>query len=179
MTQIGNNNEVLKENANFVWNGTLWLPQRSQSDGSIYVNIVGGDSIGAQLYGYVNSAWQKQPILPGYSDSIIDYQTGAAVGAGTVQISGYTVPTNNILKISAFSYYIGSATVNMVDYFITRSPGNYVLYRKITPGLNTYTSERTDVTMKTGDQITVNFYNATIGDTFILVSFGILSDFGL
>lgn len=59
-------------------------------------------SIEAQAYGWVSTAWQKQPILLGYSSVVRRYAIGIATGAGVTRAYTTAVPSDYLWVVTGY-----------------------------------------------------------------------------
>lgn len=73
-------------------------------------------SIQSQGYGYIGSAWQKQPLIWGYSDVYSDTKYEADVPAADKVIQFDTVPTGEIWVVTVICAYSAQANVSRIEF---------------------------------------------------------------
>lgn len=100
MPKVGVNNEPLLERAIFGYDGSDYRVVKVDGDGNLVAAVKASQSIGAQSYGYISSAWQKNPITFGYSSILIKQFVDNAPSGGSPGLTGDTVPAGEIWVIT-------------------------------------------------------------------------------
>ena len=73
------------------------------------VSLAADQNVQARQYGYVGSAWQKQPINLGFTASLTQIYSNTALAAGSNTLTIYTVPANTVAVIDTVSVsYVGT-----------------------------------------------------------------------
>lgn len=118
------------------------------------------------LWTWDGSRWRKQPLIFGYSDQYIEYQTDTGDGT-TLNQDFSTVPSGEIWVITSFSCYPYSGAHADLVWIGGRFGGVGHAF-KAAPSLAQYTSLCLDhkLILKAGDYLRVSWRNAANGDTF-------------
>lgn len=147
----------------------------SNSEGTVDVNIVGSDidvpvSIDAQTqdlnvlsHGYVNGAWQNNPMLFGYSDIHREYVTYTTPSGMTYNMDMAEVPVGEIWVITSIGMMTDDGAIWGM-YMSTRSDSNtYYVDQVRTPAANTMLSYTGWLILEPGLRIRGIFVNAASG----------------
>lgn len=174
--QVGNNNEVLKENANFVWTGSLWVPMSANASGQLNVVLPTVEAVESRVHGYINSAWQNNPIIWGISDTLNERVDDSSTPAGTHQIYTTTVPEGEIHRFTYISYYLASTTINNIVLIFWTNGTSLPFYSTTTLLNGIWVSQVADISLKEDDKISLYCQNCTAGDAMSLVVLGYKMD---
>lgn len=78
-------------------------------------------------YGWIGSAWHKNPLLMGYSGVVRDQQSDTNLDAGTNTLDSDTVPAGEVWVLTNISYrYVG--TVTNCSLYVTIYDGSTATY---------------------------------------------------
>jgi len=126
----------------------------------------GAEKMRSQLYGWISGAWQKQPMLLGYSGIVSEEVKDTNLDAGSNYLEGATVPAGEIWVI----------TLGAMMYSGT-SPTRIMLFTRVSgldvPSINHASPASGDWYMSTfytvlaeGDRMRARVIDATAGDLF-------------
>jgi hypothetical protein len=104
MSQVGSNNEAIKEAALYANKSGVWQPVTVDINGYLNVRLPYIEEIQANSYGWVANNWQKQPMVLGFSDTKSEVVSQLGVPAGNNTLIGSVVPDGeywNIVAIAA------------------------------------------------------------------------------
>lgn len=176
MPLVGNNQEPLRETANFIYNGTLWVPM--QSDASGYLEVVTPDlsDIEARGYGWINADWQKNPLAFGYSGDQSEEKSNLSAVAGNNLLSGTTVPSGEIWNIQAIGAINATSAIPEIDLQVSVNGITVTLLTKLTPAAGEWVSWSSIVTLSEGDYVRARFVTCVLNDDIYLTYHGITID---
>jgi len=109
------------KNGTWVWVGSEWLETPGDADGAMSVSIHSQDinveieqtnpaNLTPGLMGWINGAWQKNPLLWGYSGVVAETLSDTNLAAGGKALNGTRVPTGEIwIILNAAIWYLGTA----------------------------------------------------------------------
>jgi len=100
MALVGNNNEPLREVANFAYNGSLWVPVTVDVNSYLNVRLPYTEEIEGRSYGYIGGSWQKSGFLLSFSDTYAEAKTNLSAASGNNTLTGTTVPAGEYWKIT-------------------------------------------------------------------------------
>jgi hypothetical protein len=129
-------------------------------------------SIQAQAYGYIDSSWQKQAMLWGYTDRLAERLTHTKVGAGTYNMDFTAVPAGYVFVVTAISSY-NSATQVSQEFMLRINAVSYPCYPYKTPAANAWNvTEPMHLTLKADDKVRITFRACVDSDILIGIIFG-------
>jgi len=187
MPHVGNNNEPLLDRLVFAFDGSFYKPLMVDSDGYLrtaeqhplttiaatvsnwpgtqQVSLAVDQNVQARQYGYFGSAWQKQPIILGFTSSLVQTYYNANLAAGTQILTIYTVPANTVAVIDTVSVaYVG--TVTGVKLRVRFNSGgvtaNVAEFDSITSA--TYYFYHGQMALEANDTVEIFVGSATLGD---------------
>jgi hypothetical protein len=168
MAKVGSSQELLAENANFVFTGSLWVPMKADASGQLAVGLIADQNAQARSYGYVAGAWQKNPLQLGYSavsaaevsdtDAPAGYNVmlSAAVPAGEI----WDVRAAHALDVNSATTYVGLfGRIGGVDVYMLSTP---------TLAASVYYPWNGSMVLAEGDKIGVVFSGVTLHDALYL-----------
>ncbi len=125
-----------------------------------------------QSIGYVNGAWQKQPMGLGYSASVSKQIIQAVVGAGFEHIDGDAVPVGEIWIIEA----VGGLYIGTVPTWFILSMWNGSVYfnlkEEMPPVSTRWITVQSPLTLKAGDSMRAIWTGGTAADSAYLQYWG-------
>ncbi len=117
------------------------------------------------MHGAVGGNWQKQPIIPGYSDTVREVLSSTTLAAGTNTFNGTTVPAGEVWEIENFDYlYIGTVATVALTINIISGAIEYSLFAQAPPVSNVHYDKQTRLTLKPGENLRFRVFNATLND---------------
>jgi hypothetical protein len=159
------------------------LPAGTQNIGDVDVLTLpalpaGTNRIGsAGSEGWVSSAWKKNPILIGYSDSQATRYLNTALAAGTNTIDLAVISAGEIQEITNMAVnYLGTVAGVTVEVKLRRATINYSIHEWITFVSGVTQSWQGKFILKPSDNIRIIITNATAGDDFEMSLLGLRTD---
>ena len=145
-------------------NQSIKATQTTEGDLRAIVSLDTDENVQSRGYGWVNSAWQKNPLLFGYSAQIFEEKSntnspvtlctlnGTVVPAGEIWIVNAICASNNDRQATAIRIY---ATIDGKDLMLTdAAPG--AVFR--------YVMWSGQITLKAGDNVNASIYGTVAGD---------------
>ena len=133
----------------------------------------------AQAYGYVGTAWQKQPMMFGYSDilRIREVEPNAVVGTNTLDSDA--VPAGEIWIVTMLRGYDATSAISSSNIGVLTSGTTYSVDDKIAPGAGVTANYDGFVVLQEGDLIRWRGWGCTLNDDLYLVALGYKMDIDL
>jgi len=137
-------------------------------------------SIQARAHAYIGGAWQKNPLMFGYSDSILGSTGSTNLSAGTNIFYSGSVPAGEIWVITNLAMYYGGTVTNVViSLLLNRSSTGYTLWQQRSITSNQNYDRQGYWIMKQADRIQFQIANATAGDDAFMYWAGFRMDIDL
>lgn len=176
MPQVGVSNEPLYERLIFGYDGTDYRVIKVDSSGQIVLATLAGETIGAQSYGWISSAWQKDPLRIGLSGVIRRSANNTNLSAGANNVDDTAVPAGEYWVIDNFSLlYIGTVPT-LILWAIVSSAAQYVLSEVQSPTASHWYGLQGRWVLGPGDQLRARVIGATLGDDLYLNAVGFRVD---
>lgn len=116
-------------------------------------------------HAWISAAWQKQPIMQGYSDTLRLTLSNTALAAGTNSLIVATVPAGEIWVIENISVrYVGTVTGVSIGAYFDEGGTLYVIYLISPPVTNAQYDRQGSWTLKPGDILRLFITGATAND---------------
>ncbi len=134
----------------------------------------------ANNYGYVNGAWQKDPLTIGYSDTVLRSWSNLNLAAGANTVSDSAVPAGEIWIITNIAtWYIGTITGVVLTARINSGGSQYVIFRQSPIVSDTIYDRQGYWVLKPGDNLEIRVTNATLNDDAFGTAIGFRVDIDL
>jgi hypothetical protein len=144
-------------------NGALRVILKS-SDITLPVSVAAPASGLVGTHGYVNGAWKKNPILFGYSDTLLLAYSNTNLAAGFNELLSAAVPAGKIWIVTNINIgYIGTSPVEM-GVGIKRGTTTYTIWWERPPVSNVSYNKQGWWVLKEGDKLNNYVSGATAGD---------------
>jgi len=159
-------------------NGALRVILKS-SDITLPVSVAAAASGLVGTHGYVNGAWQKNPIPFGYSSAVGEKINNTNLPAGDSYINSSTVPDGKIWILTNISYdYIGT-TATLVSLVVYRNSVYINMFATYSPVSNHYYDRQGWWVLIPGERLRLYVFGATAGDKLYLDTIGFAVDINL
>ena len=140
------------------WSGTEWIDMSSEAFKS---------------FGWVNGAWQKNPLMFGYSGTAKNEVNDTALAAGNNNLDGAAVPAGEIWVITNVAFrYNGTVTGVTLTANAQMDGTAYQIFGQNPPVSNVWYDRQTYVVLNEGDYIWLSITGATLNDDAHLRMFG-------
>jgi len=168
MPQIGNNNEPLSENANYVWTGTLWVPQKSNADGEIIVDTELTTYEDVNIKTYDGSTWGNQRKIAYVSGNFCYATNEQDIGVGLVTKTFTPTITDDYWICDNIAIFVNSSTISTIYVRLT-NVSTVTLVHYVPPTLNQYiTLPLNPITIFSGNYFSLVVLNAGATDDLYL-----------
>jgi hypothetical protein len=166
-------------------NGRISVNLAAQ-DNDIDVNLAASDitlgvtesspltSIQAQMYGYFNSNWQKQGLMPSYYVRSADAQNTVSSGAGTTSVETTAIGYYFLLKAQQYYFYHNDTVARSTILEVTTGSVSLVVNDAGSLAPNTAVYGNIDLLLKTGDTLKCTVASLASGKTVYLNVWGVL-----
>lgn len=199
MPLVGVNYEPLEERAIFGFDGTDYRVVKVDTAGQIVAALQAGSTITvtqataanlnatatlaanqnvqARDYGWYSGAWQKNPLLMGYSAAVGEAVTNTSLAAGANTLSSTAVPAGEVHVITNIAAaYSGTVTNVILTVRINDSGTIYELYGQKPPVTGVYYDRQGFWVLKPGAKIDLLINGATLNDDGFLYIAGFSFD---
>lgn len=149
------------------------IPLLLDANGQIIVSsatLAANSEIG--IKGYIGGAWQKQPLLLGYSDTLRQVFASATLPAGNSDQTVFTVSSNEVWTITNLFVQCNSTTITYVIPKVDVSGTVYTIAVDARTANPFFTTRQCNVSFKAGDKLIIRFENATLNDIGICTALG-------
>lgn len=127
-------------------------------------------------HGWVNGAWQKNPILFGYSADKEIAVSNTSLAAGANDLDAPTVPAGEIWVIThVASSYVGTAPTHM-EVKIIHASGASMIFRQLAPVSSSVHDRQGWFVLEEGDILRCSVAGATLNDDLYLWATGFRVD---
>ena len=123
-------------------------------------------------HGYVGGAWQKNPILFGYSSGLFELISNANLSAGINYLDTSIVPAGWIWIVTHLCMTYAGTSPAYINLRITHGGGYCYLYAYRRPVSGEYYDRQGWWVLEAGDYIDMKIGSATAGDNAVLVATG-------
>lgn len=139
-------------------------------------SIVAAD---AQMHGHVGGAWQKQPLIWGYSDVVEERVLDANCSAGTDSVQTTVVPAGEVHVITSLAMYVASGTCGNLVAYKNDGVASYELVGQTSPTSSQIYDRQGFYVLGPSDSIVVYGFNLTAGDDLCVIVTGYKMDIDL
>ena len=115
-------------------------------------------------HGYVGGAWQKNPILLGYSDRLLISVSNEALAAGYNVLDIDPVPAGWVWVVTHFAIMYGGTSPDAVDIYICDAATAVFIYRQHSPDSWRLYDRQGWWVLREEDFIRYYVYGATLND---------------
>jgi len=127
-------------------------------------------------HGWINAAWQKQPIMPGYSAIKSEQVVNLNATIGTNTVDSGTVPAGEIWTVNNISVFDNTNNnTSIYGYAVIGGVGVQIIY-KAAPLAGIATLFTGTLILSPGDKLSVVFFGCTAGDDLYLTYCGFMTD---
>jgi hypothetical protein len=123
-------------------------------------------------HGYVNGAWQKNPIQFGYSAGLYWRINNYSLAADANDLNTGTVPAGWIWVVTHICLYYGGTSPASISSFLIHSSITYLINRVWRPINDRYYDKQGWWVLEAGDYMRMTIYGATAGDSAIFTITG-------
>lgn len=164
MPKVGVNNEPLLERLVFGYDGADYRVVKVDTSGNLVAALLANQNVQARGYGWVSAAWQKNPLLIGYSGTGSEEVKNLSAAAGVNVLNGTVVPAGEIWNVyAAHLLDVNNATVQ--DRIgVTVSGVDVVMASTATLAASIYYPWNGSVILSPGDKIFGVFEGCTLND---------------
>lgn len=176
MPVVGVSNEPLYERLMFGYDGTDYRVVKVDSSGQIVLATLAAETIGAQSYGWISSAWQKDPLRIGLSGRVAETWSNSALSAGTNNVDDGAVPSGEYWVVTNFAWaYVGTVpTAIRRGILVSSSP--YWLDEVTSIASNIRNGLQGYWVLSPGDTLRVTVLGATLNDSLSAFALGFRVD---
>ena len=168
MAKVGVNNDPLHERLMFGYDGTDYRVVKVDTGGNLVFAALADQNIQARDYGWISGAWQKNPLMPGFSAAgAINYYNGN-LPAGSSDQSMDAVPAGEYWKLTLGVMYISTTTITSIRLSAVVNLVTVPILLVLTPVSARYYPQICDVLMGPADYLSVAVTGATLGDDLIV-----------
>jgi hypothetical protein len=190
MPKVGVNNEPLLERLIFGYDGADYRVVKVDTSGNLVAAILAGQSIEvtqdtaadlkatvslaadqdvqARGYGWVSAAWQKNPLLIGYSGTGSEEVKNLSAAAGTNQLNGTAVPAGEIWNVYAAHLLDIDSATTFPRIGVTVSGIDVYMISAATLAAGVYFTWNGSVILSPGDKVFGVLNNCTLNDDLYL-----------
>ena len=118
-------------------------------------------------HGYVGGAWQKNPILLGYSDRLFVNVYNDALAAGNNDLDVDPVPAGWLWVVTHFAIMYAGTSPDCIDVYIRDATTTVFIYRQQSPVSWAAYDRQGWWVLKEGDFIRYHVYGATLNDDLL------------
>jgi hypothetical protein len=198
MAKVGVGNEALLERLIFAYDGTNYRVVKCDASGNLVAGLVAGSTIEvtqdtasallatvslaadqnvqARAYGWISGAWQKNPLLLGFSDTVQQATSTTTLPAGTSAINGEAVPAGEMWLITNMSMRMLSATITVLSLYLVIDGAAMGIFQQPTPATNVIYDRQGHWALGPGDNVRGVVAGATLNDDFFMEICGIRVD---
>jgi len=126
----------------------------------------GAEKKRSQLYGWISGAWQKQPMLLGYSGTVAEGLSDDSVDAGTNDLEGTHVPSGEIWYIAYAAIRIDGSDPDELMIRAVVDSEQVPVYSNPTPSARRWYTTPLAFVLAEGDYLLGRVTGATAGDDF-------------
>lgn len=178
MGKVGVGNEPLYERVIFGLDGANYRVIKCNSDGELVVAVAAGEAGAVYPYGYVNAAWQKQPMPFGYSNKYAEAISDTNLDTGTNLVRGAIVAAGKVIVITNVAIsYIGTSPSKILA--LLDDGTDYTLYAIMSPTSAVWYDKQGYWVMNEGTRFTVKVNGATAADDLLAQFTGFQMDIAL
>lgn len=159
--------------------GTSWEKILIDSSKRLVVAIASIVATDAQMHGHIGGAWQKQPLVWGYSDAVAERVVNTNADAGINTLDTTAVPSGEVHYITSVFATDATSAITVTLLSLRRSSVNYNFRRVASPGAGDSVENANPVILKEGDVIRATFQGCTAGDSISLMVSGYRMDIDL
>lgn len=167
-----------------------WTTVPAEADGSPHVYIMGQDgTLLIQQYmpsllqpgmnAYIAGAWQKQPLIWGYSDRYVDSETDLSADAGTNNLSLTAVPAGEVWKVTSISAFDATSDITTLTLSVILGAVTHYLKVEAITVASQLVLWSGELILKEGDYVGAAFYGCTALDDLYLTACGFKMDVDL
>ncbi len=136
----------------------------------------GAEKMRSQFYGWISGAWQKQPMVMGFSDTKAESISDTNLDAGVNYLDGAQVPAGEVWVVKyAGVYYVGTAP-SKLRIAPNIDAVSFDVLTVTSPSANIWYTVTLGVVMGQGDYMRAIIEGATAGDTALLRWYGVKID---
>lgn len=172
MPIVGVNNEPLYERVIFAYDGTDYRVIKSDTDGNIVIAQKADQNIQARSYGWYSSAWQKNPLTYGYSNTAELYESDTNLPAGTANLDTTAISAGEVWRITYIGIFPVSASMTQIGLYLRRGGTSYPIKIDNTPVTSVWDTFVVDITLKESDSFRLQMANATLNDDLYISMLG-------
>jgi hypothetical protein len=133
----------------------------------------------ARAYGRIGGAWQKQPLLFGYSATVLETWSDDNLASGSNTVDSPVVPAGEIWVITNLSMrYVGTPPT-YIEMRLRSGTSDYPLFRQLAPTTAQTHDRQGWWVMAPGDLLRVGISGATAGDDLYASATGFRVDIDL
>lgn len=132
--------------------------------GDVSVTQTNPANLQSGINGWINAAWQKQPLIFGYSGDILRLASNTNLAAGTNQVNDSAVPAGEIWVVTSLSMaYVGTVPTS-IRLSIVAATVAYRLFQQNAPVSDMAYDRQGYWIMQEGDNLRCTVLGATAGD---------------
>lgn len=143
------------------------------------VNIEESVALDTQLHGYISSAWQKLPMLWGFSDRVAETVSETNTSAGTNIIYSTEVPSGEVHVIQSVTAISATASSTLIRIATTDDTNFGFVLDEQSPSDNIPCIWTGEIVLKAGDKIRGTFVGCTAAKAIYMYVWGYKLDVDL
>lgn len=159
--------------------GTNWEKILIDASKRLVVAVASAIAQDAQMHGHISGAWQKQPLIFGYSGVIAERVIDDNVSAGTDFVETTAVPGGEIHVITHAIALVASATCNLLAAYINHDGATQELFGQSNPVSSQVYDRQGFWVLDAGDTFKAYGFNLTAGDDLVVAVAGYKMDLDL
>lgn len=176
MPQVGVNNEPLLERAVFGFDGSDYRVVKLDTDGNIVVALKAEEDVQANGYGWISSAWQKNPIAFGYSADQTENVGSTSHAGGTQVLNGSQVPSGEIWVIQVASIRDNTNAPSAVQVQANVNGTGVVIKHELTVVAGQWIVWEGQIVLSEGDKMVGVLFGTTSNDDIDFSYHGVVVD---
>ena len=126
----------------------------------------------AALYGYDSAAWQKLPLLWGYTSRLADRKSDTNAAAGTNTLTSSTPAAGEIWVVTHIAAEDVTSAITRIVVYANMDAVNLDLFTALSPGGFATLDRQGQWILAAGDTIRAEFVGCTLGDDIYLTLLG-------
>ena len=164
MAKVSVNNDPLLERLIFGYDGTNYRVVKVDAEGNLVIAVKIDQSVRAKGYGWVGSAWHKNPLVIGYSYTISESIQPETVSEGENVLASTPVPEGEIWRVEVISASDLTSVPTNVQLRVISGGVLITLLTNTTPAVGVWDTLVASMTLRQGDTVGVRFAGITADD---------------
>lgn len=132
------------------------------------ISLASNQNVQARGYGWIGGAWQKNPILDGYSGDKTQTVSNLDAAAGSNLLEGDAVPAGEYWRVQSVQARDVNSICTNIDLTPLVNSIGLVLHQQASPGAATWVIWTGEIILSEGDKVRADFSGVTLHDDLYL-----------